>query len=130
LFSKQLDAHTGSGQGTVQVEFLESGAILYHEHGIWTSREGRQSPFRNVFRWTADPAGHFLRLEHLRQGPEQPVYLFDLVPVAECALESGEPHVCREDLYTARLEFDAEGVRLCWTIVGPRKDEQILYLYR
>jgi hypothetical protein len=50
--------------------------------------------------------------------------------VAESALESADPHVCREDLYTARLEFDAEGVRLRWAIVGPRKDEQILYLYR
>src|SRR5947209_8377991 len=120
----------GSGKGVVRVEKVEPGVILFHERGAWTPEEGRQSTFTNVFRWTADPDGHFIRLEHLRFGQDHPVYLFDLVAVDEGVLESSEPHVCQEDLYAARLEFDEQAVHLRWTINGPKKAETISYTYR
>lgn len=120
----------GSAKGVVQVETVEAGVILFHERGAWTPEVGRQTTFTNVFRWTADPDACFIRLEHLRFGPDDPVYLFDLVPVDEAVLESSEPHVCREDLYAARMEFDEETVRLTWTINGPKKAETISYTYR
>src|ERR1700719_4337478 len=68
----------GTGKGVVQVETVEARVILFHERGLWTPEEGRQSTFSNVFRWTADPDGHFIQLEHLRFGQDHPVYLFDL----------------------------------------------------
>jgi hypothetical protein len=120
----------GSGKGAVQVEALEVGVILFHERGTWATEGGRQITFSNVFRWTADPAGRFIGLEHLRFGPDHPVYLFDLVPVDEGALESSEPHVCREDLYVARMDLDQQTVRLRWTITGPKKAEDISYTYQ
>ena len=104
--------------------------ILFHERGTWTPEGGRQTTFSNLFRWTADPDGRFIRLEHLRFGPDHPVYFFDLVPVAEGVLESSEPHVCREDLYAARMDFDQQTVRLRWTITGPKKAEDISYTYQ
>ncbi len=119
----------GSGKGAVQMEAVEGDVILFHERGAWTPEVGRQNTFSNVFRWTADPDGRFIRLEHLRFGPDHPVYLFDLVPVGEGVLESSEPHVCREDLYAARMEFDQHTVRLRWTITGPKKAEDISYTY-
>jgi hypothetical protein len=120
----------GSGKGVVQVETVEAEVILFHERGTWTSQEGREITFSNVFRWTADPDGRFIRLEHLRFGPNHPVYLFDLVAVADGILESCEPHVCREDLYAARMPFDDQTVRLTWTINGPNRAETISYVYR
>jgi Family of unknown function (DUF6314) len=120
----------GSGRGAVQIEAVESGVILFHERGAWSPDGGRQSAFSNVFRWTADSDGRFIRLEHLRFGPEHPVYLFDLVSVDNGILESSEPHVCREDLYAARMECDEQAVRLTWTINGPKKAENISYIYR
>ncbi len=121
---------TGTGRGTVEVELVDAATILFHERGTWTPEGGRGTKFTNVFRWTVDPDGRFIRLEHLRFGAEQPVYLFDLVPASEQILVSSEPHVCREDLYAARLEYDAEIVHLTWTITGPKKDERIAYWYR
>lgn len=119
----------GTGKGVVPVEAVGTGVILFHEKGVWTPEVGRQTTFSNVFRWTIDPEAHFIRLEHLRFGPDSPVYLFELVPVAEGVLESSEPHVCREDLYAARMEFDQQTVRLRWTITGPKKAEDISYTY-
>jgi Family of unknown function (DUF6314) len=120
----------GRGEGTVVVEAVEPLTTIFHEKGSWMPEIGRPVPFNNVFRWTLDPEGRFIRLEHLRFGVEQPVYLFDLVPAGERTLVSSDPHVCREDLYAARLGFDPQTIGLSWTITGPKKDERINYLYR
>jgi hypothetical protein len=120
----------GSGKGTVRVEKIDAGVILFHERGTWAPKEGRETIFTNVFRWTTDPDARFIRLEHLRFGEAHPVYLFDLVPVDEWVLESSEPHVCSEDLYAARMEFDEQNIHLKWTINGPKKSETISYTYR
>jgi hypothetical protein len=128
--SAQKTGWTGSGRGTVKVEQVDAATLLFHETGAWTPEGGRAITFNNVFRWTADRDARFIRLEHLRFGPQHPVYLFDLVPVSERVLESAEPHVCREDFYAARMEYDELTVRLHWTITGPKKDERIVYSYR
>ncbi len=96
----------GSGSGTVEVEAGGSGIMIFHERGTWTQDGARQTSFSNVFRWTADNDHRAIRLEHLRFGPDQPVYLFDLVPTADGVLESSEPHVCQKDLYAARMEYE------------------------
>ena len=120
----------GAGKGAVQVEAVQPRVILFHERGAWTPEGGRQITFSNVFQWTADLDCRFIRLEHLRFGRDHPVYLFDLVPVDEGVLESSEPHVCREDLYAARMELDEQAIRLRWTINGPKKAETISYTYK
>jgi hypothetical protein len=119
----------GRGLGTVQVEQADASTTVFYEKGLWAPEIGRPSPFSNVFRWTLDPEGCFIRLEHLRFGLEHPIYLFDLVPADERTLVSSDPHVCREDLYAACMEFDQHVIRLNWTITGPKKDENIKYLY-
>jgi hypothetical protein len=121
---------TGSGRGSVQVEMVDERTMLFIETGSWTTEQDREIAFNNVFRWTAVLDQQLIRLEHLRFGPRHPVYLFDLVPVSDRILESGTPHVCRKDLYSARLEFEEAAVRLIWTVIGPKKDERISYAYR
>jgi hypothetical protein len=120
----------GAGRGTVRVEEIETATILFHEMGSWTTEQGREITFNNIFRWTIDPIGNLIRLEHLRFGAGNPVYLFDLIPASEDVLESGEPHVCRNDLYSARMECDQSAIHVSWTISGPGKDERIAYSYR
>lgn len=119
----------GVGKGTVLVDLLDPVTMVFHERGAWTPDGGQEINFRNVFRWTLDSEGRSIRLEHLRFGADNPVYLFDLVPVCAEALEATEPHVCREDLYAARMEYDQDVIRLSWTITGPRKNESIAYVY-
>lgn len=121
---------TGIGAGSVRVEEVAASTILFHESGSWKQQSGPEITFTNVFRWTAESAGRSIRLEHLRFGPEQPVYLFDLVPGREGAMESSDPHVCREDLYSARLVCEPEIVRLNWTVTGPKMNDRIAYVYR
>lgn len=120
----------GIGRGVVHVEQVDCLTMVFNENGSWTPAGGRPIAFSNVFRWTADFDARLIRLEHLRFGPKQPVYLFDLVPVSQRVWESSEPHVCREDLYTARMEYDLERVELSWTIAGPKKDEKVSYTYK
>ncbi|OWK45026.1 DUF6314 family protein [Fimbriiglobus ruber] len=120
----------GTGRGIVRTEPVGPTILIFDETGAWTREGGRENRFSNVFRWTADPAGHFIRLEHLRFGADQPVYLFDLVPTADHILESADPHVCQADLYAARMEYGASAVYLNWTITGPKKDERISYTYK
>jgi hypothetical protein len=120
----------GQGQGTVKVERIDPRTLVFHERGTWTPERGRELPFTNVFRWSVSPDGDSVRLEHLRFGAENPVLLFDLVPVAGDVLEAAEPHACSEDRYWARMVYDRDAIRLNWTITGPKKDEAITYLYR
>lgn len=120
----------GDGRGVVTVEEAASHVILFHERGTWSAPDGRETVFTNVFRWTAAADGCSIRLEHLRFGPQQPVYLFELVPAQDGVLKSSEPHVCSEDLYAAQLTHDAQCMQLHWTIKGPKKDESIHYRYQ
>jgi len=82
---------TGTGVGTVDVSQSAADALVYTESGTWTPNGGKQLSFTNVYRWTLLP--ETLRLEHLRFGPENPVYLFDLAVIDDSRLGSVAPHV-------------------------------------
>jgi Family of unknown function (DUF6314) len=118
----------GTGGGSVVVEAESLEVLLFHETGSWQTAEGRSLPFRNVYRWSRTTE-HVVRLEHLRFGPGQPVYLFDLALVGEGPWASVHPHQCRDDCYSAQLWVEEQGIRLVWTIAGPSKQESIEYTY-
>jgi len=129
----------GTGVGGVRVEAIGDSALVFHESGRWTLPGGRELPFSNVFRWTRclgadargaqgnEPAG--LRLEHLRFGPAEPVFLFELTPQTPGQLVSREPHRCGEDLYAGALRWAPDRVELEWRLSGSRKQGTIRYLY-
>lgn len=119
----------GTGVGTVEVESIDDQTLLFHEAGNWSPPEGKSLLFSNVYRWCAFPEQKQLRLEHLRFGNANPVYLFDLQQTAGDHWDSIEPHVCSEDLYTATLRLENETLHLDWTIKGKTKNERISYLY-
>ena len=81
---------TGSGVATVNVTLPASGVLVSSESGTWTPEVGKQLAFTNVYRWTLQT--QTLRLEHLRFGADNPVYLFDLGIVDESRMESVKPH--------------------------------------
>lgn len=117
----------GTGSGTVAVENVAGGAMTFAEAGVWRAADGRETRFSNVFRWTL--AGDLLRLEHLRFGVDNPVYLFDLAQTGDREWRSASPHLCREDCYAAVLVVRDDGIVLRWSIDGPRKQETIEYVY-
>jgi hypothetical protein len=118
----------GSGSGKVVVESTDA-VLIFTESGTWLPDGGRELCFTNVFRWTRLDASGAIRLEHLRFGPERPVYLFDLAPSADGEWLSMSPHVCREDCYTACLQTHPDQIDLRWSVNGPSKQETIAYTY-
>jgi hypothetical protein len=117
----------GSGTGTVQVSEPEPGVVIFDEAGTWQPLGGAAVRFTNVFRWSN--TGEALRLEHLRFGPEEPVFLFLLAADAGGAWHAVSPHLCREDCYTASLAFAGRQLLMAWSIRGPRKRELIQYVH-
>jgi len=120
---------TGSGQGSVVVAQPDAHTITFTEAGTWQFNTGQPLEFSNVFRWTLEDSGTAIRLEHLRFGPENQVYLFDLAPIDEHTWRSVTAHVCRDDLYSAVMTLTPDHIALRWTIKGPSKDEDLRYWY-
>jgi hypothetical protein len=64
-----------------------------------------------------------ISLEHLRYG--SPVFLVNLVPLSNHLLVSLQPHICRRDAYAGKMHLKSDGFHLHWSIVGPKKNEEI-----
>jgi hypothetical protein len=119
----------GRGAGEVRVEQPSEDILIFHEWGEWESTAGKRFRFSNTYRWIkASPQS--VRLEHLRFGADQPVFLFELAPADDDAWKSVSPHVCSEDCYTAELHLTGGGFNLRWTVAGAEKQESIAYEYR
>ncbi len=119
----------GSGRGTVQTESPEPGVLLFLESGDWRPRgAARAIRFNNVYRWQLlDDAG--LQLEHLRRGADHAVHLFDLGCETPTRWRSRSAHRCGDDRYSATLDLADVALELRWSIVGPRKHEDLRYRY-
>ena len=85
--------------------------------------------FSNTFRWTLDRSAGMISLEHLRHGPEQPVFLFHITPTGDHILASVESHFCEEDVYLATVPWDRHSIRLNWRVIGPKKNEEMECCY-
>lgn len=117
----------GIGTGVVSVSEPSPGVSVFTESGDWRS-QGREARFDNVFRWTRLDTS--IRLEHLRFGPDQPVFLFDLAQAEGEIWRAVSPHVCVADCYSGELRIEARAVRVDWSVRGPHKDEAIRYRYQ
>ncbi len=93
----------GSGEGAVEVTRPTANEIIFSESGTWMPDGGKKLAFTNSYRWTKQPAKpnsqtgnlplEHLRLEHLRFGVDNPVYLFDLAVDEDQNMTSVDPHV-------------------------------------
>ncbi len=126
---KYLTLYTKSqkGMGDVQVVKESETVLLFQERGVWQGNQG--IAFSNVFRWTLDRQAGLISLEHLRLGPNAPVFLFHLAPTDSQSLASVEAHLCAEDAYLAQAIWDSHSIRLHWRVIGPQKNEEMEYYY-
>jgi len=119
----------GLGKGTVQVKQVDEGTIHFHEQGQWITQQEKEMSFSNIFCWRLLKNPGVITLEHLRFGPNHPVFLFTLIPQEENTLESQQPHICKEDSYFGKVRCDDHFIQLNWRVIGPKKNEEIDYLY-
>lgn len=116
------------GQGEVIIS-QEGNTIIFHEKGAWQNKQGSDVDFSNIFRWTLDRHTGVIALEHLRRGPDQPVFLFHLAPTGPHSLASVDSHLCEGDTYLGQIHFDRYSLRLNWRIIGPKKNDELDYYY-
>jgi hypothetical protein len=119
----------GKGKGEVVVTKVDPKTLLFEEKGRFTTKEGQEMQFSNVFRWTLDRTANVITLEHLRRGPKYPVFLFHLLPATQTSLSSVDSHLCGGDTYFGGAHFDRYHLKVHWRVIGPKKDEEIDYFY-
>lgn len=119
----------GKGKGDVVLSKPEPNRLVFTEKGSWQGKQGGDVSFSNVFRWTIDRRAGVISLEHLRRGPDHPVFLFHLAPSSKQTLSSVDSHLCEGDTYFGQIHFDRFGLRLNWRVIGPKKNEEINFHY-
>lgn len=119
----------GKGKGEVTVMREGDSAIIFNEKGNWHGKDDQSIDFSNIFRWSIDRHAGVISLEHLRRGPNHPVFLFHLAPSTNNSLSSVDAHFCEGDVYFGQLFLDRHSLRLNWRVIGPKKNEEIDYIY-
>lgn len=127
--SKEDKGWDGRGQGEVILTKESANVVIFSEKGTWLDRQNVEVSFSNTFRWTLDRDVGVISLEHLRRGPNHPVFLFHLVPNGKSSLSSVDSHLCEGDAYFGQIHLDHSALRLHWRVIGPKKNEEIDYYY-
>ncbi len=127
--SNEQSGWNGKGKGEVTVIREGHNVLIFNEKGQWKGTQSGEVNFSNVFRWTLDRYAGVISLEHMRRGPEHPVFLFHLAPSGKQSLASVDSHLCGGDTYFGQIRFDAHGLKLNWRVIGPKKNEEIDYHY-
>jgi len=127
--SKDAKGWNGKGQGEVVIVKEGSNTLIFNEKGTWQGKQGGEVSFSNIFRWTLDRNIGVISLEHLRRGPDRPVFLFHLAPSGKHSLSSVDSHLCEGDTYFGQIHFDPYSLRLNWRVIGLKKNEEIDYFY-
>lgn len=119
----------GVGNGTVEIKKQEENVLISYERGTWTSLSNQEMDFSNIFRWTLKNDSGVIALEHLRFGMQNPVFLFELMPVDLNLMESVDSHICNGDTYFGHVRCDKHFIQFNWRVIGRVKNEEIDYLY-
>lgn len=124
-----ITVHAKSGaRGRGEVLTVKEGIkLIFTEKGAWDGT--KVVAFSNILRWTLDRSAGVISLEHLRRGPDHPVFLFHLAPSGKNSLTSVDSHLCGGDTYFGQIHFDRHSIRLNWRVIGPKKNEEIDYFY-
>lgn len=127
--SKDESGWNGKGKGEVILTREGDNMLIFHEKGIWKNRQDQEFSFSNIFRWTLDRIKGVISLEHLRRGIDRPVFLFYLAPSGKHSFSSVDSHLCDGDTYFGQISVDKSTLRLNWRVIGPKKNEEIVYHY-
>jgi uncharacterized protein DUF6314 len=116
------------GKGAVHIK-QEPNSLIFQESGTWHGEGERPHNYCSSFRWTLNRLDKLISLEHLRLGEHNPIFLFHLVPSEDNRLESLTPHLCGEDSYFGWLKYTPLFIQMNFKTIGPKKNEEIEYIY-
>ena len=120
---------SGQAFGNVCVKKENNETLLFTEKGQWVHQTCQDLDFSKVLRWSIDYSAGMIALEHLHYGSNRPVFLFHLAPIGPKSLQSIDSHLCLNDCYFGRIDFNERHIRFLWRILGPRKNEILYHIY-
>ena len=128
--SKQRGGMT-SKMGRAEVQIISSSptVCIFQEMGYWLKDQMPETTFHSSFRWTLDTKATLITLEHLRYGASHPVFLFHLTPTKPFYLETVDAHLCVEDSYLGSILWSSSTMHFHWRVLGPFKNEELIYSY-
>lgn len=118
-----------TGIADVEVFSPSLNTLVFQEKGVWIVDELPKSSFSNQFRWSFLNDQKRISLEHLRYGEKNPVFLFHLTPSGPNALDSVEAHLCGKDRYLGHIHWNQKSIHLQLSVIGPNKNDLLLYQY-
>ncbi|MCB1106585.1 MAG: hypothetical protein KDK76_00645 [Chlamydiia bacterium] len=120
---------TRTGKANVHLLMPSPNVITFQEKGSWHIEHTPHTSFSNAFRWSLDLDATLITLEHLRHGSNRPVFLFHLTSIQCNKLESVDAHLCGQDTYLGNLIWSPETIIFHWRIIGPNKNDELVYHY-
>lgn len=127
--SKTDHGWNGKGLGEVTITKESEDSFIFYEKGHWKDKNQAEYSFSNIFRWSLDKKNGIITLENLRRGINDPILLFHLSPSDDHTLTSVDSHLWEGDLYFGHISYDRKRLRFNWRIIGPKKNEEIDYIY-
>lgn len=115
--------------GEVKVKLEKPGILTFTERGRWVKGDRKNIDFHNSLRWSFVFEEGIVMLEHLRHGPNHPIFLSYLKPIRSSCFQSTDPHLCQGDCYFGTIEFNRQGIYLTWRILSDGNNEILHYVY-
>ena len=126
---RDQESVTQTGKAEITSLLIAPTVLIFQEKGYWYVDGHPHSKFSSAFRWTLDLKASLITLEHLRHGNNHPVFLFHLTPQLPNKLESVDAHLCGQDTYLGSLSWDLDQIFFHWRIIGPQKNDELIYHY-
>lgn len=127
---KEASTVVRRGKASIHIEMPNSRTLIFKEKGAWYVGLSLETCFTNSFLWSLDLNSELITLSHLRHGKEVPVFLFHLAVKKQGCIESVDAHLCTNDTYLGSISWDAKSIHFQWRVIGPQKNEEMLYVYR
>ncbi|MCH9632064.1 MAG: hypothetical protein S4CHLAM6_03880 [Chlamydiae bacterium] len=118
-----------TGRAQIEVSFPSENQLIFFEKGYWHENNLPKTSFSNYFRWSLDLNSSLITLEHLRQGLQNPTFLFHLTLQHSKSLISLDAHLSHQDTYLGALNWSSKDINFDWRIIGPDQNQFLNYHY-
>lgn len=127
--NNKMNGLEGMGGGAVTCIKENENSLLFYEHGRFNNSFNKSMKCNNIYRWSFHYLDNKIALQHVRFGLDNPVFLFDLIFDKENRMISQNPHICKDDKYSAEMIIETSTIKLNWVVKSLIKYNRMEYLY-